>query len=70
MSNRAIYPRSAPSGPDADENTFAEAQPVAAYLARMSAELAGLAQSAHLDFLAYLLGMAKLEAELLSGRRQ
>ncbi len=47
----------------------AEARSIAALLAVSSEELVSLARSARLDFLAYLLGMARLEAELMSGRR-
>jgi hypothetical protein len=34
------------------------------YIARMSAELAALAQSCHLDLLAYLLDMARIQASV------
>lgn len=46
-----------------------EIRSVAAYLADSSEELVGLARAARLDFLAYLLGMARLEAERTAGSR-
>jgi len=54
---------------DAKCDASAEARFIAAQLAASSEELIELARAARLDFLAYLLEMARLEAELMSGRR-
>lgn len=45
-----------------DADRRAEQADLADYIARMTAELAGLATRAELSFLAYLLGMAEKEA--------
>lgn len=42
---------------------------VALYIGRLTTDLRRLATEAHLDFLAYLLGMAEEEARLLGDRR-
>lgn len=53
-----------------DADRRAEQADLADYIARMAAELAGLATRAELSFLAYLLGMAEKEAAQQGAQRK
>lgn len=53
-----------------DADRRAEQADLADYIARMTAELSGLAARADLSFLAYLLGMAEKEASEHGARKR
>lgn len=53
--------------PSKRERQVAEAE-IAGYIAQMSAEMAGMAQTSNLDLLAYFLSLARMEAETITQR--
>ena len=52
------------------KNAPPDAVAAASYIADMSAQLMEMASSAHLDVLAYLLSMARVEAEIMARTRR
>ena len=59
------YRNSQPNRPASSKTTAQEALDVARYVADMTAQLEAMAIAARLEMLAYFLGMAKAESELM-----